>query len=355
MNWTEKSAVLFSKAMEDFNPQGLTRRSHVANHLDSKGKPKLALKFLEFAKNVTEISSAIQSAKDRRLCLFCNGSFLFKDRSVCRTCLSTEEGRFYSKRLRLAGTANYFQTNFGVSSCFGTKETQKKIAVILGQRFEGGHPLRDPEVMLRLKRTCKNRYGGHPMSNSYVKARLRKTSLERFGVKNPFQSEKVKNKIRETNLERYGVANPMQNSEVRKRATASANRLTPIKCKGKTFLCQGYEKHVLPRLVNRFGVENVVGQFEEDFKPLKFKGRVYTPDFYIRSNDTYVEVKSSFTLYGKIGVSNFLRQNRSLQEQASNRGIKLKFIVYNEVKDKCTVLPTAWTDLSRTCLKQNLS
>lgn len=180
------------------------------------------------------------------------------------------------------------------------------------------------------------------------------TFRRKFGVAHPMQNAEVLKKRRKTTFQRYGVQHPMQVPSIRKRAFETAKKLTPIKYKGKTFLCQGYEKYVLPRLADKFGVENVIGQFDEEFKPLKFKGRVYTPDFYIKSNDTYVEVKSSFTLYGKIGNSNFLRQNKSLQEQASNRGIKLKFIVYNEVKDRCTVLPSTWCDMSRKDLKQNL-
>lgn len=263
-----------------------------------------------------------------------------------RACALTSEERQESRRKTT-------QARYGVDCVMSLTSVRKTSKRTMLRRYGVDNPSKSRAIQAKKTQSNLAKYGVENISQRpEVKAKRDATFMRRYGMKSFLCSTLLKEKGM---LYTHGVRNPLQDSNIRRKAFESAKKLTPIKCGGKTFLCQGYEKQVLPRLVRKFGVNNVIGQFEEGFKPLKFKNRVYTPDFYIRSNDTYVEVKSTFTLYGKIGVSNFLQQNRSLQEQASNRGIKLKFIVYSEVKDKCTVLPSTWHSMSRSSLKQNLA
>jgi hypothetical protein len=165
------------------------------------------------------------------------------------------------------------------------------------------------------------------------------------------QNKKIWDKTRKTCIKTYGVDFPMKDPGVRKKAAVSRTKIHHLYCNGKAYACQGYERFVLPRLVERYGTEDVIGQFEPGFKTLLFvsssgKRMSYRPDIYIRSKNTYIEVKSPYFLFGSPKGADQMTRNRLLQHQANKLGINLRFVVYDESSKRFTLLPKDWLSLS---------
>jgi hypothetical protein len=213
------------------------------------------------------------------------------------------------------------ETLYGAKETFGSPEVQERIRKTHLRKRGVDYPSQDPEVL---------------------KVRVANYRRE-HGVDHPFQDEAVKEKIRKTMIRRHGKANPSQVREFRNKAIKSMQRTTAVAVEGVTFYCQGYEKHVVQRLVAKFGIDNVLGQTE--FDPIELpNGRTYTPDFYIVSRDTYLDIKSTFTMFGSRKNQDYLERNAELQAQCNELGVNLRFAVYypkSEGKD-LDVLPKSW-------------
>lgn len=88
-------------------------------------------------------------------------------------------------------------------------------------------------------------------------------------------------------------------SKYKKRRYRKKYTLKTITVEGRTFTCQGYEPFVLTRLVKKFGIKDILSQFDKGFVDIKGGRTFYRPDFFIKSRNAYVEVKSIWTLLGK--------------------------------------------------------
>jgi hypothetical protein len=381
--------------MDTFKPKGLIRRKHVEQHLIYRDAPILARKFLHFARNVPEIKFCIKSAKKGLICPVCEDSFLrAHDRNVCDNCLKTKVGKEYAYNIK---QKNMKQTNlilYGVDNSFKNKKFREKMRKTNIKRYGVAYPMQSKKFMLKREATCKEKYGiHHPMKTEKCQRKKENTCLERYGVnnlfkdikrtqagmiekygvKNPMQIEKfikkykktmidrygfdspsrvpyMKKKIRNTMMMRYGVKHALQNQKFHHKALKSSNKIRNIKCGGRIYECQGYERFVVPKLVNKFGVSNVVSQFDPEFKQLKLEDRTYTPDFYIKNEDAYVDAKSIFTFMGILGNNNFLEMNREKQERLGDR---LRFAVH--IKDKTFIMPVDWHRWSKSEVKNYLN
>lgn len=89
-------------------------------------------------------------------------------------------------------------------------------------RFQNGNPLNDPGKRSQaldhyLERTGYN----HPMKNPEVLEKLKQTNINKYGVSRFTQTPQYIEKATETNRERYGTSWPMQNDEVKKKRVAT--------------------------------------------------------------------------------------------------------------------------------------
>ena len=108
---------------------------------------------------------------------------------------------------------------------------------------------------------------------------------------------------------------------------------------GKDFHCQGYEPYLLEKLVAKYGAKDVISQYDKHFVDIKGGRTKYRPDFYVRSRDTYVEVKSVWTLYGKRG---FFKRCVRKAKAASVAKKKLATFVVFPLRKTHLRLPDNW-------------
>lgn len=143
----------------------------------------------------------------------------------------------------------------------------------------------------------------------------KKAFLEKYGVDNPMKCREVAVKVSEyhkknaesllasrkaTMFKKYGVGNPQQCRGIHEKTMKSCRRLkTYTFDSGREVKVQGYEPLAIDILLSE-GIKESDMYFGSDVPRFSynFKGvdRKYFPDIYIKSQNTIVEVKSSYIL-----------------------------------------------------------
>ena len=152
--------------------------------------------------------------------------------------------------------------------------------------------------------------------------------MENYGVKNSWQLESTKNKIRATNLTRYGIE-----------ISGASNHFNYKEYKlpsGRVIKVQGFENRGLDLLLTKYLEDDIlygpkeihreIGMFKYN---LAGKDHSYFPDFFIKSENKIVEVKSEWT-YDRRGKSKILRKTNMLKKKSClDRGFNFEFMIFS--------------------------
>jgi len=181
------------------------------------------------------------------------------------------------------------------------------------------------------KQTCLKKYGvENVMLINDVKEKLKTTVMELYGVDNISKLENIKNKKIITCLKKYGVENPNHIKEVRDKILKSGYQSKSyILPSGKEVKIQGYEWMFLDEYFNNGGLEEDISTQGKDIDKIWYyaeddKKHRYYPDFYIKSTNTIIEVKSVYT-YNKDLNKNLLKERACL-----DMGYEFEFKIYNK-------------------------
>lgn len=249
---------------------------------------------------------------------------LLKINGYCKTC-SKENGKEKIIKTNIAkfGVHNVMKCDnlkkkqqqtmldkYGVehNSQLETIKQQKKIKSF--EKYGTEYTLQSSEIRNKIIQTNLQKYGvENPRQNDEIKNKACKTNLEKYGVDHYSKTNEFKTKIIETNIERYGVPHHSQNAEISEKMMKNAYNKKPyILPSGKTIFVQGYENFMLDHLLS---VENID---EEDiftkrnevpeiwYSDNTGKKRRHYVDFYIKSQNRCVEVKSTWTNQPKSNV-----------------------------------------------------
>jgi len=344
-------------------------------------------------------SANLKLAEQNKVCTVCKSTFCSVD--VCRQCYKTPEGKCAHTKLTLAkrritcqekygeGITNpmhstqvreklkkTFRDKYGVDNPMFNAKVKKKhqVNTLAGHNTEEykqkARDIRNApgfmeKVIASTIKTNLERYGvTNPMLSTegrrpYEKATKkwktpkgrkktgalsRDTIRQKYGVDNPFQADVVKTKIRETMLEKYGVEHALQDPKIKRRAMVAASKakacVKTCKIKGRTFKYQGYEKPMLELCVDRYGVDNVISH--GDVLPIPVNDITHTlPDIFIESTNTYIEVKSAWSLVSNKRTFYWLRERaRHLHESKYH----LRWALCSE-KEVLAVFPYKWWDI----------
>jgi len=199
------------------------------------------------------------------------------------------------------------------------------------KNFGVDNNLKSKEIREKIKRTNLIKYGvENPQQNSDIRNKNYETNLKKYGVKHFLQTNEFKNKVIQTNLNRYGVPHHSQNPLVAEKMLLNAyNKKQYMLPSGKVIYIQGYEKFMLDYLLlvqkihenDIFTKRNEVPEIWYNDKKGK-KCRHYV-DFYIRSQNRCVEVKSNFTNQEKNNVF-------EKQKAAKDLGLKYEIWIFNK-------------------------
>jgi len=161
-----------------------------------------------------------------------------------------------------------------------------------------------PEVKDKIKESWKEKYGGHPKQNKEVQDKWKATCLKVYG------------------------GHPNQNKEVQAKSEASSYKFRDYMMpSGNIVKVQGYEHIALDELVQLYEEDDIlvgrsniptIDYYINDTK------HVYFPDFFIKSENKVIEIKSEWTIQLKRG---------NIEEKALatiKEGYKYEIWVYNE-------------------------
>ena len=173
-----------------------------------------------------------------------------------------------------------------------------------------------------------------PTKHADYMRKLHKTCRQKYGVDHHNQSPEQRQKAMDTCMDRYGGPNPMSSADLVKKAALRHPSTGTFTYKGIAYKYQGFERVVIESLVDYFG--EVVTQFDDSYKRIE-SDRIWYPDLYVPSIDTYVEVKSSRTL-----MIEFLK-NRDKHKASITAGYKVKFVVVKSRSNEILKLPDNWS------------
>jgi hypothetical protein len=165
-----------------------------------------------------------------------------------------------------------------------------------------------PEKIEKIKETCLKKYGGHPKTNKEVQEKWKETCMQKYG------------------------GHPNQNKEVQVKSEATSYHYKEYMMpSGNIVKYQGYENLALDELIHIYDEEDIltgrsnipiIDYYIDDSK------HVYFPDFFIKSENKIIEVKSEWTIRLKRG---------NIEEKALatiKAGYKYEIWVYNVKKVK---------------------
>lgn len=148
------------------------------------------------------------------------------------------------------------------------------------------------EMKETAKETMIKKYGvDHNMKIEKCKNDRKETYMKNWGVDNPSQSDEIKRRKEETCFKNFGVKSPLQNRNVFLKNKLSANQIHKY-IKNENITYQGtYELDFLNKYYDIIDIN------EPDFTiKYKFKNKAhnYHPDFYNKTNNLIIEIKSNY-------------------------------------------------------------
>lgn len=143
---------------------------------------------------------------------------------------------------------------------------------------------------------------------------VRKKMVSTLTMKSDEEKKQIRKKKEETNMKKFGVKAPAQNAEIAKKISKNCYKLKAyILPSGKIINLQGYEHHCLDDLIKRENIdEGDILHERTDVPEIWYKDennveRRHFVDFFIKSLNKMVEVKSEWTLDKKLDKV-FLKQ-----------------------------------------------
>lgn len=183
----------------------------------------------------------------------------------------------------------------------------------------------------RKQETNLNKYGCiNTGSVQEVKDKIKESYKEKFGG-HPKQTKEVQDKWKSTCLKLYG-GHPNQNKEVQAKSEATSYKFRDYMMpSGEIVKVQGYENIALDELVQKYEEEDIIigrsniPTIEYRINDVK---HVYFPDFFIKSENKIIEVKSEWTIQLRRG---------NVEDKALatiKAGYKYEIWIYNDRKVK---------------------
>lgn len=302
--------------------------------------PRTYKKFCFFGRDekfFNGFSKHFNAAVLSNFCVKCASNFSSNKSLICRLCAiedpdsviqaSAELRKISMKEAFADGTiiekrTRHLQETHGVSNVFQLESVKKKRVESLKKKF------------------------GDDWQQHLIDKK-NKSVKERYGVDCVLQDPEVRSKCMQTNIERFGVPHAMQNKDIFIKSMANSHRIREFRYRGRSYKVQSSsEKRLFRRLVRKYGINSVHTQFHEEFPDYIFSEAGTFPDFYIDSEDIFVECKSVWTLYGK---ESWFEDNRRKARDVEKSGNVMEWMVHHKTKSKrhCFLkLPGNWYEFS---------
>jgi hypothetical protein len=252
--------------------------------------------------------------------------------------------------------------NFGYDNAMKNEDVKQKLKNTILEKYGVEHISQLDKIKEQKKSTCLAKYGTEfSLQSEEVKKKSKATNIIKYGVENPQQNKVIKDKTLNTvlikygcksavgnfdvkqkmiknNLEKYGVEHHSQNSEISEKMLKNSYSTKKYKMPSDKIIdYQGYENFALDELLNiEHILEDDIITNRKDVPEIWYddktgKKRRHFVDFFIKSQNRCIEVKSTWTNQAK---NNVLEK----QQSAINLGYKYDIWIFDEKGNKLQVL-----------------
>lgn len=191
-------------------------------------------------------------------------------------------------------------TKYGVTSTAMTSEVKDKIAATNiekhGEKSNLCGKYRDD-----LKKEWNEKWGvDNPMKNPEIKNSQNKAVEKKYGVDTVLKDPKTREQIKATCIKKYGCEYPLQNAEIAERQmkTAYGGKEYTMPS-GEIRRVQGYETFYLDEILKTEDESDIFSDridMPEIWYLYNGNYKRYYPDFWIKSKNLLVEIKSDYTM-----------------------------------------------------------
>jgi hypothetical protein len=268
---------------------------------------------------------------------------------------------YYEKRtakskknsLEKYGVESYTQTDeykqkmiekYGYVSPFELAKTHEKSKETLIERYGVDHNFKIEGMQDKITETFKENYGtDRPSQNEIIKQKGMDTCNELYGGNSPMNNIEIQKKSRATLFKNYGIEYVLQSTDLYDRIENIEKYKIPFKSiitntsfKFKTYIIndikynfQGYEDYTFFEiLLKKYSLDDIVlNNFDITYHTSKIsyfiddKEHVYFPDFYIKSENKIIEVKSEYTFKYDYEI------NMMKKEACEKMGLLFEFMI----------------------------
>ena len=319
--------------------------------------------------------------KHIKICKYCNKKLLRNLKGTfcsakCNINYQIKNTNIIERRSKTL-SKNYKNKSFKEKELIKKKRKGTNLA-----RYGVENNLHAPSVKEEKIKTWVNKYGvDNPSKSEVIKTKRKETNIKKYGGVTPFSGREQKEKRKETWIKNYGVDNPVKNKSVRlkmkKTYFMKTGYSSPMKNpdvikkirktffknegmgrhkrgyrykiysfpSGRKILLQGYENGALDNyLLNIYeesDIENnikIINSFKFEYgQTVSGIKRRYIPDFYIKKDNLFIEVKSEY-LYNKnlegiyLKAKSIIDRGYNFYILVSSDNKNFKKIVYEEIK-----------------------
>jgi hypothetical protein len=190
----------------------------------------------------------------------------------------------------------------GIRNPFQANEVKETIKKRMIDRYGTDHNFKMKE---KLKSALKNKYNvDHYSQTPEFKEKYRSSIQKKYGVDHYSQTAEFREKFKQTCLARLGVEHPMHDPNLLDSVLHKLHKFKNYTLpSGRIIKLQGYEPNALDFLLKDFdendiftgkkNIKNEIGLIT--YYDFNHNRRIYFPDFYIKSINKIIEVKSSWT------------------------------------------------------------
>jgi hypothetical protein len=194
---------------------------------------------------------------------------------------------------------------YGVEYSTQREEVKDKMKATNLQRYGVEYYSQTAEMKEKIIETTLKRHGvEHYSQSNDWKEKTLKTNMERYGVSNSNKTKETRDKIKATCLARYGVEHPAQCQEIMEKTQKNAKKYKEYKMPSGTIRkVQGYEPFALNELLKIYQEDDIITD-RKNIPRITYiindKKKYYFPDIFIKSINTIIEIKSTWTYQSKI-------------------------------------------------------
>jgi hypothetical protein len=216
---------------------------------------------------------------------------------------------------------------YGVTNNLHIPEVKEKIVKKWIEKYGYDRPSKSDKIKEILSKKAKAN------SEETVK-KAKMTSLKKYGSDNIMKTALGKKRVADSNIKKYGFPSPMQNPEFCKNYFTNHYMMFSAKefvlPSGKIIKLLGFEPQVLTQLLKKFDEDDILigySVYEELKCTYNKSGKThkYIPDFYIKSKNLVIEVKSNYTYM-------FAEPNK--RHSVKNIGASFVYAIYEKNKIK---------------------